>query len=56
MAVWRRRPKPGLVLHSDQGRQYTGYGWQSFLTVPGTVGSMSGRGYCHDNALAESAL
>ena len=30
MAVWRRKPKPGLILHSDQGSQYTGYEWQSF--------------------------
>lgn len=54
MAVWRRKPKPGLILHSDQGSQYTGYEWQSFLTAHGIVCSMSRRGNCHDNAVAES--
>lgn len=54
MAVWRRKPKPGLILHSDQGSQYTGYEWQSFLTAYGIVCSMSRRGNCHDNAVAES--
>lgn len=53
-AVWRRKPGPGLVLHSDQGSQFTGYEWQSFLKAHGIVCSMSRRGNCHDNAVAES--
>jgi putative transposase len=53
-AVWRRKPAPGLVLHSDQGCQFTSDPWQSFLKAHGIVCSMSRRGNCHDNAVAES--
>jgi putative transposase len=53
-AVWRRKPKPGLLLHSDQGTQFTSEEWQSFLKAHGIVCSMSRRGNCHDNAVAES--
>lgn len=54
MAVWRRKPRPGLILHSDQGSQFTGHQWQAFLKAHGIVCSMSRRGNCHDNAVAES--
>ena len=54
MAVWRRKPAPGLILHSDQGSQFTGHQWQAFLAAHGIVCSMSRRGNCHDNAVAES--
>lgn len=54
MAVWRRKPKPGLLIHSDQGSQYTGHEWQNFIKAHGLVCSMSRRGNCHDNAVAES--
>jgi putative transposase len=54
MAVWRRRPRPGLMLHSDQGSQFTSADWQGFLHDNGIVCSMSRRGNCHDNAVAES--
>jgi putative transposase len=53
-AVWRRKPLPGLVLHSDQGCQFTSDAWQSFLGDHGIVCSMSRRGNCHYNAVAES--
>jgi putative transposase len=53
-AVWRRKPKPGLLLHSDQGCQFTSQDWQSFLKAHGIVCSMSRRGNCHDNAAMES--
>jgi putative transposase len=53
-AVWRRKPKPGLLLHSDQGSQFTSEEWQAFLKAHGIVCSMSRRGNCHDNAVAES--
>jgi Transposase and inactivated derivatives len=53
-AVWRRKPAPGLMLHSDQGSQFTGNEWQAFLKAHGIVCSMSRRGNCHDNAVAES--
>ena len=54
MAVWRRKPPAGLLVHSDQGTQYTGHDWQDFLKAHGLVSSMSRRGNCHDNAVAES--
>lgn len=54
MAVWRRNPKSQVVVHSDQGSQYTSHDWQEFLKLHGLEGSMSRRGNCHDNAVAES--
>mgnify|MGYP002633542581 CR=1 FL=1 len=54
MAVWRRKPKKKVIVHSDQGSQYTSYDWQAFLKQHGLEGSMSRRGNCHDNAVAES--
>ncbi|MDO2162627.1 DDE-type integrase/transposase/recombinase, partial [Escherichia coli] len=54
MAVWRRNPEKQGLVHSDQGSQYTSHEWQSFLKSHGLEGSMSRRGNCHDNAVAES--
>src|SRR5690554_1628537 len=54
MAVWRRKPKDKVVVHSDQGSQYTSHDWSAFLKANRLVGSMSRRGNCHDNAVAES--
>lgn len=54
MAVWRRKPARGLMIHSDQGSQFTGHDWQDFLKAHGIECSMSRRGNCHDNAVAES--
>ena len=54
MAVWRRKPVTKVIVHSDQGSQYTSYDWSEFLVSHGLEGSMSRRGNCHDNAVAES--
>ncbi|MEH3285817.1 IS3 family transposase [Klebsiella quasipneumoniae] len=54
MAIWRRNPLKQVLVHSDQGSQYTSHEWQSFLKSHGLEGSMSRRGNCHDNAVAES--
>ncbi len=54
MALWRRRPKGPITVHSDQGSQFTGRDWQDFLRDHNLVSSMSRRGNCHDNAVAES--
>ncbi len=54
MAVWRRNTATQVVVHSDQGEQCTSHDWQSFLSLHGLEGSMSRRGNCHDNAVAES--
>lgn len=53
-AVWKRKPRPGVLVHSDQGSQFTSHDWQSFLKEHHMVPSMSRRGNCHDNAVAES--
>ena len=54
MALWRRRPHQQVLIHSDQGCQFTGHTWQSFLRDHNLLCSMSRRGNCHDNAVAES--
>jgi len=54
MACWRRKPKGEVIVHSDQGCQYTSYDWRSMLKGNGLVASMSRKGNCHDNAVAES--
>ena len=54
MALARRRPPPGLLHHSDRGSQYASADYQTQLTRHGVVGSMSRRGDCWDNAVAES--
>jgi putative transposase len=54
MAVWRRRPDHEVIVHSDQGTQYTSGDWRVFLRDHRLVSSMSRRGNCHDNAVAES--
>ncbi|MDU0461039.1 MAG: IS3 family transposase [Geobacteraceae bacterium] len=54
MAVWRRKPKTEVLIHSDQGSQYTSSDWQAFLKSHNLVCSMSRRGNCYDNAVAES--
>ena len=43
LVVWRRKPARGLMLHSDQGGQFTGGDWQAFLKARGIVCSMSRR-------------
>jgi putative transposase len=54
MAVWRREPKARVLIHSDQGSQFTSGDWASFLKAHNLEHSMSRRGNCHDNAVAES--
>jgi putative transposase len=54
MALWRRQPKDTVLVHSDQGCQFTGHDWQGFLRDHNLRISMSRRGNCHDNAVAES--
>jgi len=53
-AVWRRKPKAKVLIHSDQGSQFTSREWQVFLSQHNLEASMSRRGNCHDNAVAES--
>ncbi|HHO8394719.1 IS3 family transposase [Klebsiella pneumoniae] len=54
MAVWRRKPDGEVIVRSDQGSQYGGDDWQRFCRANNLVPSMSRRGNCWDNAVAES--
>lgn len=54
MAVWRRKPKGTVLVHSDQGSQFSSREWRTFLSQHDLEASMSRRGNCHDNAVAES--
>jgi putative transposase len=54
MAVWRRRPKHRVLVHSDQGSQFGSDDWQRFYRANNLERSMSRRGNCWDNAVAES--
>lgn len=54
MALWQRRPKPGLIHHSDRGSQYASDAFIQLLTDNQITGSMSRKGNCWDNAVAES--
>ena len=54
MAVWRRKPKGKIIVHSDQGSQYGSDDWMRFCKDHSLDPSMSRRGNCFDNAVAES--
>jgi putative transposase len=54
MAIWRRRPDPGLLVHSDRGSQYAALDYQALLERHGFLCSMSKKGDCYDNAAMES--
>lgn len=54
MAVWRRKPKHRVLIHSDQGSQFTSMDWAAFTRAHNLEHSMGRRGNCHDNAVAES--
>jgi putative transposase len=53
MGLQRRRVKP-LIIHSDRGRQYTSNPYYTFLAQNNIAASMSRKGDCWDNAVAES--
>lgn len=54
MAYFRRKPKPGLLHHSDRGSQYCSHDYQALLAEYGMRTSMSRKGNCWDNAPMES--
>jgi len=53
MAVRRRRPR-GTIIHSDQGTQYGSDAWRRFCRADHLEPTMSRKGHCRDNAVAES--
>ncbi len=54
MAIDRYHPSPGLIMHTDRGSQYASQAHRDLLKQHGFVASMSRRGNCWDNAVAES--
>ncbi len=54
MATWQRRPNAGLIHHSDRGSQYASKAFRQLLKAYSFKGSMSRKGDCWDNAVAES--
>ena len=54
MAIKNRNPKKGLIFHSDRGSQYASHDFQKELWKNGMRSSMSRKGDCWDNAVAES--
>jgi len=53
-AIGARSPKPGLIHHSDRGCQYASTDYKTILDDNGITASMSRKGNCWDNAVAES--
>jgi putative transposase len=54
MALAQRKPNAGLIFHSDQGTVYASHDYRDLLQAHGVLPSMSRKGNCHDNAVAES--
>ena len=53
-AYWRKKPKPGLMHHSDRGSQYCSVAYRALQASYGMTTSMSRKGNCWDNAPMES--
>jgi putative transposase len=54
MAICQRQPAAGLIMHTDRGSQYGADSYRQLLTQHGIEPSMSRKGNCWDNAVAES--
>jgi len=54
MAIWARKPKEGLLWHTDRGSQYASDSHREILKDHSIKQSMSRKGNCWDNAVAES--
>ena len=54
MAIWHRQPGKGLLFHSDRGSQYCSKKFQKMLNNHNMISSMSRKGNCWDNSVAES--
>jgi len=54
MAISRRPTQNAVLVHSDQGSQYTANAYHEQLNAHGFISSMSRKGECHDNAVVES--
>ena len=54
MAIWKAKPAKGLIWHTDRGSQYASDSHRKILKQHGVIQSMSRKGNCWDNAVAES--
>ena len=54
MALWSRKPKKGLLWHTDRGSQYASDSHREIIAAHHIVQSMSRKGNCWDNAVSES--
>jgi transposase InsO family protein len=54
MAIWKRKPGKGLIWHTDRGSQYASGSHLRIIKQHGIIQSMSRKGNCWDNAVAES--
>ena len=54
MAIWKRKPASGLIWHTDRGSQYASDSHRKILKDHNVIQSMSRKGNCWDNAVAES--
>lgn len=54
MALWRRRMPTGVIVHTDRGSQYCAKDYQALIDKHELLCSMSAKGNCYDNAVAES--
>jgi putative transposase len=54
MAIWKRKPKKGLLWHTDRGSQYASDSHRKPLNQHGIQQGMSRKGNCWDNAVSES--
>lgn len=53
-AIQRRGPAPGLIQHTNRGSQYASHDYRAALAAQQAIQSMSRKGDCYDNAVAES--
>jgi transposase InsO family protein len=56
MAITNRKPKKGLIHHSDRGVQYASKAYINLLKKHGIIPSMSAKGNPYDNAFLESLM
>lgn len=54
MALFKRKFPTGIIIHSDRGSQYCSKKYRDIIKFNRLIGSMSRRGNCWDNAIAES--
>lgn len=54
IGIWQRKPTAGLIMQTDRGSQYASHQYRQLLSAHGIKGSMSRKGDCWINTVAES--